>query len=758
MTTKNLLARRAFIAASLCVAIFVSIVSGQQTPAQDEPDDVVRISTELVQTSVMVFDKQGRFVEGLKPEQFELKVDGKPVQLSFFERVMAGTASEEKLIATAARGATTASTASSIPSSTSFRGRTIVFFIDDLHLSADSVDRTRKTILEFVENQMAPTDQVAIASASGQIGFLQQFTELKAVLRAAIARLNYRPYTVRDAENITMTEYTALKIDQGDKDASDHYVEELLKASNYRNPGGNLGPGSPSPFGGKSSQGQTSGMPRESATRVVKERAQVLLKQAASVTINTLSSLESLMRSSSQLPGRKLVFFISDGFYLNDRNTGFGDKLKNITDAATRAGVVIYTIDARGLVSMTDASSNRADPQGRLSRANIGELSSSQDPLTALAGDTGGRALLNAGALTPAVTNALKETSNYYLLAWRPSAEDQRSANFKRIEISVIGRPELSVRLPRGFMAGQAVAAAKSTEVKTTPSDAKAPATAAAKGAEADIRAALAASSPRKGLPTQLSVSFVDVPNTGPVLTSSVQMATDVLGYGAEGKQPAAIDVAGIVLNDQGKQAGSFKTRVNVNPLAEGRAIENPGVIYSHKLQLKPGLYQVRVAARDDKSGRTGSAVQWIEIPDLASRRLTLSSMLVGGQFIGSSQKQATGGATTQEQVQFSVDRRFKANSHLNFLTIIYNAARGAGGAGAPDLEAQIRISRDGQTIVASPVRKLAIDAGMDAARIPYGADIGLKSMTAGRYVLQVTINDRVAQTSATQQITFEIE
>jgi hypothetical protein len=152
-----------------------------------------------------------------------------------------------------------------------------------------------------------------------------------------------------------------------------------------------------------------------------------------------------------------------------------------------------------------------------------------------------------------------------------------------------------------------------------------------------------------------------------------------------------------------------------------------------------------------------GSAVQWVEIPDLASRRLMLSSMLVGGQFIGSSQKQATGGSA-QEQVQFSVDRRFKANSHLNFLTIIYNAARGAGGSSAPDLEAQIRITHDGQTIVTSPVRKLTMDAGTDAARIPYGADIGLKSMPAGRYVLQVTINDRVAQTSATQQTTFEIE
>jgi hypothetical protein len=137
--------------------------------------------------------------------------------------------------------------------------------------------------------------------------------------------------------------------------------------------------------------------------------------------------------------------------------------------------------------------------------------------------------------------------------------------------------------------------------------------------------------------------------------------------------------------------------------------------------------------------------------------RLTLSSLLVGGQFVGSTQKQETVGAQA-EQVQFSVDRRFKRGSHLNFLTIIYNASRGAGGSAEPQLNAEIRITRDGQSIVNSPVRKLAFAPGTDFARIPYGADIALQALPAGRYALQVTITDRTAQTSATQQITFDIE
>ncbi|HKQ51687.1 MAG TPA: hypothetical protein VJT74_04915, partial [Pyrinomonadaceae bacterium] len=79
-------------------------------------------------------------------------------------------------------------------------------------------------------------------------------------------------------------------------------------------------------------------------------------------------------------------------------------------------------------------------------------------------------------------------------------------------------------------------------------------------------------------------------------------------------------------------------------------------------------------------------------------------------------------------------------------------------GGGATDLEAQIRISRDNQTIVTSPPRKLTPEQGADLARIPYGADIGLKSLPPGRYLLQVTINDRVARTSAAQHVFLEVE
>jgi hypothetical protein len=469
-----------------------------------------------------------------------------------------------------------------------------------------------------------------------------------------------------------------------------------------------------------------------------------------------------------------LVFLISDGFFLNDRNTGFGDKLKQITDAALRSGAVIYSLDARGMVSMTDVSSNRPDPEGHLSRANIGELTASQDPLFALAEDTGGRALLNSDALNGALTKALNETSNYYLLAWKPSDEEQKGKNYKRLEVSVIGRPELVVKLPRGYLQSQADAemaradsagnrARKTTEKgseQTVAAGVKDPA-AAAKSVDADLRNALGAFASRRGLPTTISVAFLDTPDNGPIITASVQAATAALDYGADSKERAVIDLAGVVLNDQGKPAASFKTRLSVAPANSAQPQGDAGVVYNYKTPLAPGLYQVRTAARDQKSGRVGSASQWIEIPDLSTHRLTLSSLLLGAQVIGAEPKAdttKTDASASMPQVQFSVDRRFKKSSQLSFWVFIYNTLNGTSGAPAPDVTAQIEMFSNGQPVVKTPVRKLSTVGMNDLKRIPYGGQFSLATLPVGRYQLNVTITDQLAKSSVSQHVSFQVE
>lgn len=722
------------LSATVCLAALLNATSLAQQPQKPTDDDVLRVKTELVQSAVTVVDKDGRFVNGLTRDQFELVVDGKPRPISFFEQVTSGSPREQQL---ASKGKD-ADPAAKPTSSAVVLGRRVVFFIDDLHMSPDSMNRTRQMVKRFLDDEMTPKDTVAIVSASGQVGFLQQFTNNKRVLEAARDRLSPRPYDVQGfgTGSTKMTEYLALNIDneRSDKRILGFYVAECMKQNmpSKRNPA------------------YSSLVKALQATceTDVKSSARAVLMQSSHITRNMYASLESIMRSSARLPGRKLSFFVSDGFLMDAGAHGAGlrDQLDRVIDAATRAGVVIYTIDARGLgtSNVVDAANSRpltgsADPY--VATAQSGEIAATQDALNALAGDTGGRALRNMNYFDRWVARVLDETSNYYLLAWRPESEEEKAPKFRQVQIKVIGHPELTARAPKGYVTGpQATEKAATTIPKQAANH-------VATVEDAEIRDALSDYYPSAGLPTILSLTYLNTPNNQTVLTSSIQVATSRLTYGSDGQQPASLRLAGVVLNDKGKIAHSFKNQLNVKPL--GGQIDTGSVLYNEPTPLAPGIYQVRVAARDEKSGRVGSAMEWVVIPDLTNKQLTLSSLLLGGQVLDNNANK--GG---NAQVQLSVDHRFARSSHLPYWVFVYNARRD--GAGNPNVTVKSEIKRDGQSIAAAPARTIK-NGAPDPDRIPFGDDLSLKNFSPGRYELLVTIIDEIAGTSVNQNIEFEV-
>src|SRR5436190_2976170 len=196
----------------LCWLLLVASLAAQTKPQKPDEGDVIKVSTELVQTDVMVFDKDGHFVDGLKGDQFALKIDNQATPISFFERVASGKASLDRNPGPADASATASSLTPNV-TSTIIRGRTVIFFVDDLHLAPGSLVRTRQALLDFIDRGMADNDQVAITSSSGQIGFLQQFTADRFALRSAVARLNFRGQASKtDMFRPPMSEYIAMKI------------------------------------------------------------------------------------------------------------------------------------------------------------------------------------------------------------------------------------------------------------------------------------------------------------------------------------------------------------------------------------------------------------------------------------------------------------------------------------------------------------------------------------------------------------------
>ncbi len=691
-------------------------VSGQQEP--QSTDDVLRISTELVQTIVTVSDKDGRFVDGLKKENFELRVDGRSVPITFFENIVSGS-HRERIVS----GRSTSKTTTDTPS---FRQRTIVFFVDDRHLSLGSVGRTRKTLSNFIEKEMGQNDLVAIASASGQIGFLQQFTDNKDVLRAAVSRLNHVPYVVSDYagnSGARMTENMALSIERkDDSNVFEFYVQDCVR------------------FAPRGVTRQERVSLRRHCEIEVQNRARQILVQAGAVTADTYYSLETLLDSAEQMPGSKLAFFVSDGFLADTGPRGrvASDRLDRLADKARRAGVVIYTIDARGLVSgALDATGNVPfDPNGRLDSANAREISASQDALNALAVDTGGRALRNQNYFDQFINDAVAETSRYYLLAWRPEPGDDKTKTLRTIEISVVGR-DLTVRSARRYTD----AVVKNDRIAEKPEAASQ----RESKEDAALRKALGDFHPKQALPLQLSLMYLDTPATGIVLTSSVQAATGMLSFGEQEKDPAELTLAGVVLNDQGKRAASFNTKLTVNPPSADDASST--VIYNFRSPLKPGIYQVRVAARDARTGLLGSAMQWIAIPDISKRQLSLSSLILGVENVVNKKGAA-------DSVQWSVDKTFSKSSKLKFMTFIYNSSQPI----SNNLAARVDVFRNGQAVMSIPSKALVVDKQADPQRLPFTAEIDLSGFQPGAYLLVVTVEDRATPKTASQQTGFYVQ
>jgi VWFA-related protein len=742
--------KMARVAASLCLLVclvsWLLLASSRghaQTPPEAQSEtkgqvqsDVLRVYTELVQTDVMVFDKQGRFVSGLKREDFELRIDGKPRPVEFFEKITAGSINEESQIAAARGSSARANDTRSAGPRPLDRGRPIYFYIDDLHLDLPSLTTTRKLITRFIDKEMGQNDQATIASASGQIGFLQQLTDNKTVLRAALERLKIRPYSVRDFDRPAMSEFQALLITNYDRDLTDYFVDEMLK----------LNPG----------------MTRESAEALVMSRARSLVQQAGYVTANTLAGLEGLIRAANKLPGRKLIFFVSGGFFLDDRNSDSRYRLRRVTSAAARSGVVIYSFDARGLVaSLTDASSeSQFDPSGRVLRANSGELLASQDSLNALAADTGGKAVFNTNSLEPGLGRALKETSTYYLLAWKPERESQHASRFRRIEVNVIGKPDLTVQVRRGFFDREPEPnVANTTNTKTEKAGkAKKEASQPARSPEAELRKALLRAYPEREIPVSLVLSYLNTPARGPMLSTAMQVSNEFFSFApVNGRQTAVVTVAGTVFDDRGNAGAVFDDRITIDAPSVEAVKAGPNLTYAYPVYLKPGLYQVRVGVRDEKTGHTGTAHGWIEIPNLSSGQLGLSSLLMG---VRTPPTISNASAISQDgppPVDLSINHTFSANGYLRFLVFVYNAALAPADA-KPDIVIQVQMIRDGQPVVTTAQRRVSTEGFTDIARVPYAAEIPLSGLPAGQYVLQVTVVDRVAKKSVAQQAHFEIE
>jgi len=735
----------------------------QKGKEQKNPNDpLLRIETDLVQIDVVVTDKQGKLVRDLKREDFELFEDGKKQEITHFA---VGTASQPaKWLTVEKKKPSEKSPVDSTPVEIQ-ADRYIVVAVDDFHLAPENLIIAKRTLHRFINNQMVAGDQVAIATTSGNIGMFQQFTSERDVLERAISRLSVQNRTVTSPSDIPrITDYQAELIDIGDQDALELAIQEILRLEPAPSPPPGAGRGGGG-RGGLNADFGTS--PRERAMLQAQSRARAIVAQNAHYTRATLSNLESVIRNLRNLTGRKILILLSDGFHLGGNSASQIFDMRRITDAATRAGVVIYSIDARGLVAVVPGGEAGvplgADitVPGARARIEMSAVQAKLDGLNALARDTGGTLFKNSNDLNLGLQRVLDANETYYVLAYEP-ATSYRDGRFHKIEARIADRPELNVRTRKGYFAPSNKTDGKPTgdlaEKSSDKRKEKSPEKIAQQAKlekEQEMREGLGSLFPLREIPVEMAVDFLDVSDGGSGALVNLHVdATQLNLRQVNGTHQTTLDMLAALFDEKGKAAASFVERINVNirPERLENAIKH-GFSYRRLMPLKPGFYQARVAIREEGSARMGSASKWVEVPNISKKQLALSgALLSAGKEDQTDLQFAQNGYTPQPS---SATRRFKKGAAVDFMVFAYNAKVEKNSV---DLVIQSQVYSGSKLVYASPLAKMGAPQDTDLQRIPYAARISLEGFHPGPYELRLVVIDRLTKATASRRVYFTVE
>jgi len=734
--------KRAFI--SLSLALFLVPVRGQQPPQnpstkwpakppvsptqQEKPvlidaDDVVRITTNLVQIDTVV-TKNDKQVTDLTAADFEIFEDGRPQAITNFSYVWTVPKTGEAAadIIAASTKDKNAPLIPPPPVKADESHRTIALVIDDLGIAMENTGSLRKQVRRFIEEQMQPNDLVAIIRTGGEVGALQQFTNDKRILFRAI-------------ENIRWNHQSRAGI------------------STFASPGADTGP-----IGGANGVGLSASFGGESYEA-------------------TLRALRFVLLGLREIPGRKsMVIFSEDlptdtpdsalpsgpisspaptqgdepGFRGGQRAITNGAALQRLAELAIRSSVVIYGVDTRGLAPLGPLTAYNVNPNlspaGTQPFAALAaqshQLQDSRTGQELLAKETGGFLVKNSNSL--GLKRIAQDQSGYYLIGYRPTG-DTFNRRFHHIGVKV-KRPGFTVRTRSGFYG---MTDEEARPMQLTNQD--------------RINKALMSPFGAAGIEVHLTALFADVPRTGPVLRSLIHLAGNDLQFADQpgDSHQATLNLAAVVFADNGSVLQQMiETRTVRVPQKDYERVLREGLVYQVDVPVrKPGAYQFRVAVRDEGSSRIGTARQFVEVPELKNR-MALSGITVSTDDDSGSAKRSDA-AVSPSNMGSPAIRRFRQGANLWFGYSIYNAQMNQT-TYVPSLVAQSRIFRDGKLVYSGEAKQVDVSRQTVLKRITAGGGIQLGSMLEpGEYQLQIVVTDSAKDKEkpriSTQWIDFEI-
>jgi VWFA-related protein len=693
---------RTILALVLSFCIFLPVL-GQTTPA-DNKDDVVKITTNLVQIDAVV-TKDGKPVKDLKAEDFEIYEDGRKQTVTSFAYI--SNVGTPPAAAPDNKGGSTPAIPGlpAPPIKRDVPRRTIAIVVDDLGLSLQSMSIARGQVRKFVAQQIEPNDLVAIIRTGGEVGVLQQFTNDPRLLKRAADKLSWNYCSRVGVSVFNRIEGPSMPGD--DREPCDGY--------SYR---------------------------------------------------NTLKSLHFILDAMGRLPGRKSLIFLSDSMPIENQEpqlsnseasavgpnvTSYYGALRKLAEKAIRSSVVIYSVDTQGLqyTGITAADSVGRDPRAipgapHLSqqgapqisvtvRGRSGLLSRRREGGDMIAAQTGGFQIRNSNNFQ--LDRILEDQSGYYLIGYRPT-DETFNRKFHHIKAKV-KRSGMTVRTRFGFFG---VTEEEAERARPTPQD--------------TTNLALMSPFGSQDLELDVNAFFANSKNDGSIVRSFVHLnATNLTFTPVNDRHETSIEIHGVIFGDNGAIVEQLKNGVmlSLRQSDYDKALRDGLRLRFDMPAKRPGSYQVRVAVSDRNSSKVGSAGQFVVVPDLKKNRLATSGIVLRG---------AEESSTQTAVMATPTGRRFRVNSDVEFAFVVYNAAIDPA-TQLPKLVMETRLVRDGKVVKSAAETALSSANQPDLARLLTSGVMRLQEdLEPGTYYLQVVITDKAAkdkQPPVTQWVDFEI-
>jgi VWFA-related protein len=675
---------------------------GQQAPAKapPPPTPVFRSSVNLVLVDVVVRDRNGAVVKGLKSDDFELLEDGMRQQiLTFASEEIATNAAPVSTTATlsaaatasastptpaaktavaAAPAAATSAADSDVPApltSEDVAGhRLLTLVFDTSSMQPEDVQKAADSALKWVDEQMTSADLVAVASIGSSLQILSDFTSSKEQVHSVLTA-----FSAADGTAFAAVDASTTASDEANNAATD-----------------------------------------DSST--VDASAQELDTFNNDVRLRALKTLAEALKPIQQ---KKAIIYFSSG--MQRSGTDNQVELRAAVNAAVRANIAIYPVDSRGLQAVVPGGSARQGSRGGVAAfsgrgvANqFAQLSAQQETLSTLASDTGGTAFTDTNDFGEAFTKVVKDISSYYILGFA-STNPSKDGRFRRVTVRLRNKPGTKLEAREGYYADRDFTHTAKTDRETL------------------LQEQLLTQIPATDVPLFVTAGWFRLAADKYYVPVSLAVPGSAV---PPSKDKVTLDVAGFIRDERGFPVGRIRDTLTVPPAnADGLAAKQ--VLYQTGVTLPPGRFSLKLVVRENTTGQMGTFETPIVVPELKNASVRVSSVVLSTQL-----QNAPGRKTVSPLIRDGVEL-VPNLTHIvgrdQKLYFYYEVYEPGAENGLPQVRTNLAFYRGKVKVFETPVvERTQLDATDRRAAI-FQFEVPAANLKPGLYTCQVNIIDEVA-------------